>query len=187
MAVVTSVGVSVLGLLVLMTLSACASEPQPASQPSPTSQPAVEALFWEDQIWKPGGGGERLTLWSDGRSEITVKRFGDPRTPKPGWTVRTAHPFTYYTKANPLPADEARQKFHAALAAGIEQLKPFESDYHDGGGTLVGVQRGGKMNTVTIPEFTAPEKPDNAGSENHKRYIAVQKILDGFDTDAVEK
>src|SRR5215472_5016988 len=119
MAVVTSVGVSVLSLLVLMTLSACASEPQPASQPALTSQPAVEALFWEDQIWKPGGGSQRLTLWSDGRSEITVKRFGDPRTPKPGWTVRTAHPFTYYTKADPLPADEARQKFNAALAAGI--------------------------------------------------------------------
>jgi hypothetical protein len=158
------------------------STTQAASQ----GQAKVEMIFWENQIWKPGGGGERLTLWADGRSEIRVRRFGDPRKPRAGWTVSTTRPFTFYVKTNPVPVDEAIRRFNGALAAGIALLKSFPPGYTDGGGTQVGIQTDGQLKEITIPEFIHPDQKDNQGSENHKRFLAVQQVIDGFDTDAVE-
>jgi hypothetical protein len=143
-------------------------------------------IFWENQVWKAGGGGERLTLWADGRSEITVRRFGRARKPKPGWTVAAQKPFTIYTRADPLSKDEATQKFAAALAAGIQELKSFPPGYSDGGGTLVGIQRNGELTETTVPQFMFPGRADNEGSENHKRFLAVQKAIGDFDADASE-
>src|SRR4051812_6934743 len=160
------------------------TQSQPSTQP--VSQPIVEMIFWENQIWKPGGGGERLTLWADGRSEISVRRFGGARKPKPGWTATAQKPFTIYSRANPLSKEEATQKFTAALAAGIQELQSFPPGYSDGGGTLVGIQCSGELMKTTIPEFMFPDRKDNQGSENHKRFLAVQKAIGDFDADAVE-
>jgi hypothetical protein len=147
----------------------------------------VDMLFWEKQDWEPSGGAERLTLWADGRSEITVKRLGEPRKPKAGWAVTKRDQWCYYRKANPLPPDEARRKFAAAVAAGIRDLKTFPPGYADGSGTLVGVEVGGKLTETVVPMFLHPGEKDNKGSENHKRYLAVEKILGGFGTDAIEE
>jgi hypothetical protein len=186
MAGITSVGCfAVLALVLLSGVEPLATALAAPATTSTTSDD-IQSIFWENQIWKPGGGGERLMLWADGRSEIIVKRFGKPGDPKPGWTARAAPPFTHYVKSNPLPPQEAKQKFAGAIAAGIDQIKPFEPNYHDGGGTLVGVQRAGEqMKEVTIPEFTADNPAGAPGSENHKRYLAVKQVLDGFDTDAI--
>ena len=105
--------------------------------------------------------------------------------PKNGWTV---HPgLSHFSKANPLSRDEAKEKFQEALAAGIQKLKTFKAGYMDGGGTEVGIQIGGKLTKTSIPMFLHEDEPDNKGSENHKRFLEVQKIIGKFDADPVEK
>jgi hypothetical protein len=157
------------------------------SRPSTAPAAGVEAVFWEHQSWKPGGSSARLTLWADGRSEITLKSYGQPQATKPGWTSESQPPYALYHKSGPLSPDDAQKRFSAALSAGIEFLKTFPAGYKDGSGTSVGVQRNGKWKQVVVPLFVHPDEPDNKGSENEKRYLAVQRAIGNFDTDAVDQ
>lgn len=139
-----------------------------------------EMIFWEKQSWESGGGSERFTIWADGRSEIIVNPGPlmvrlYKMTPKEGWE-RQGNKFV---NKKPFPIDVAKQKFHDALANGMHLLEPVKADYVDGGGTVVGVKIGGEVRTVTVAMFI-----DDDQSENHRRFDAVAKILDSFDTDA---
>ncbi len=143
-------------------------------------------IFWEKQEWDGSGAARRLTLWADGRSEITVKQLGAPGKPRRGWTVEPQGEWSVYTKTDALARDDARRRFEAAVAGGIDQLKTFPPGYLDGSGTLVGVQRGQDVKTTVIPLFLHAEQPDNQGSENHQRFLVIEKILGEFDIDAIE-
>ena len=145
---------------------------------------AVQLIIWEKQNWESGGPKHRLTLWSDGRSEITVKELGKPRKTRGGWTAREEKPWTVYTKVSPYSAEATRRKIEGAIAAGIRELRSFPPGYTDGSGTLVGVRADGKLTQTVIPLFTVEGEKDNKGSENHKRFLAVESILGTFDVDA---
>jgi hypothetical protein len=54
--------------------------------------------------------------------------------------------------------------------------------YVDGGGTRVVVRMGGQRKETVIPMFMDRDK----GTINHKRFLAVSKILGGVDADAYE-
>ncbi len=68
------------------------------------------------------------------------------------------------------------------MAAGIHRLKTFKPDYLDGSGTLVGVEIDGKLIETVIPMFLDRDW----GSVNHKRFIAVSKVLSDFDRHAYD-
>ena len=68
----------------------------------------------------------------------------------------------------------------------IAELKAFDAGYVDGGGTLVGVRTGDQTTQVLIPQFNHPGERDNQGSENHKRYLAVETAIGKIDTDAIQ-
>jgi hypothetical protein len=174
--------------LVSVSMSACgAAATAPATAPSAaTDASRVDFIFWENQSWMSNGPSARLTLWSNGHSEILVRSFGKTRQPKSGWTVEQDEMWAQYRKADPYPADEVKHKISAALAAGIQQLRTFRPGYRDGSGTLVGVQVNGNLTETSIPMFIHPGQPDNAGSENHKRFLEIEKILGDFDTKPVE-
>lgn len=158
-----------------------------ASQPATKKPESVQMIFWEKQSWQSNGPSMRLTLWADGRSEITVQRWGKPQPTRPGWTARAEKSWAIYTKASPFPVEEARKKFDDAVAAGIRELRGFPADYADGGGTVAGVKVDGKLTETVIPMFLHEGKADNKGSANHKRYLAVEEILGKFDTDATAR
>jgi hypothetical protein len=139
------------------------------------------------QSWKSGGPSKRLTLWADGRSEITVKKSGKPKKTKLGWSAREEKPWTVYTKASPYSVEEARQRFRDAIAAGIGELRTFPPGYKDGSGTVSGIRVDGKLTQTVIPMFLHEGQEDNKGSENHKRFLAVDAILGDFDTNATER
>ena len=80
------------------------------------------------------------------------------------------------------PEDLAREKFRRAFEAGIHLLETFRPDYVDGSGTLVGIQIDDKFNETVIPMFLDKQQ----GTRNHKRFLAVSKILSEFDVDAYE-
>jgi hypothetical protein len=157
------------------------------AQPTMKKSKPIQMIFWEKQSWESGGPSERLTLWADGRSEIRVKQFGKPKKTKAGWSACEEKPWTVYTKASPYSAEKTRQKFAAAIAAGISELRTFPPGYADGSGTLLGVSVDGKLTQTVIPMFLHERQKDNKGSENHKRYLAVDAILGNFDTDATEQ
>jgi hypothetical protein len=174
--------------LIVATLLSVALEAGPAqSQPTTENPVPVQMIFWEKQNWEPGGPSERLTLWADGRSEITVKQSGKPKKPKVKWSVREEKPYTIYTKVLPYSTDEASLKFSAAIAAGISELRTFSPDYADGSGTLVGLSVNGKLTQTVIPMFLHDGQQDNKGSENEKKFLAIDAILGKFDTDATEQ
>ena len=175
--------------VLLFTALIFSTEASEAASSRPTTSPAsqITMIFWEEQSWKPGGGSERLTLWASGRSEITLKRWGETQKTNPGWSATKVGHFSYYRKADPFPPAVAVAKFHAAISAGIEQLKSFPPGFADGGGTLVGIESDGKLKETVIPFFIHPDQPDNENSENHRRYLAVEKVLGDFDTDAVAR
>jgi len=170
----------------------------PSSKSNPSQAPGegsgaplalsdIEMIFLEYQSWGFFGEGSRLTVWRDGRSEITVYRGLSPRTgkPKPGWTVSPDDAGgTTLRKVNPYPKSKAKEMFNAALAAGILELKPFQASYTDGGGTVVGIQFDGYLRRITIPMFM--DEDVAAMPANYARYNAVEKILGSFDADAVE-
>lgn len=168
-------------LAIAAALSSIGATSRPATQPTTK----ITSIFWEKQVWGLGGGKSRLTLWADGRSEITVRRRRPAAPAKPGWTMTKDDDGTVYHKASPLSAEESRKKFADAITAGIAELKTFAADYSDGGGTLVGIENDGKIKQIVIPMFIHPDEPDNKGSENHKRFLAVQKVIGEFDTNAV--
>ena len=150
----------------------------------------VEMIVWEQQNWESNGGFERLTIWSDGRSEVVVAPLQyshdsqeNLRT-KIGWE-RIKHkspPHVEFVRKNIYPPDVARTKFKEALAAGINLLESFMPNYRDGSGTRVVIQTKGQQKEIVIPMFMDSEK----GTLNYKRYLAVSEILSGFDKSAYE-
>jgi hypothetical protein len=150
----------------------------------------VEMIVWEHQNWESNGGFERLTLWSDGRSEVVVLPLQHARDdqdnlrPNSGWEkVKYTSPrHVEFIRKNIYPPDVARTKFREALAAGIHLLEPFKPGFVDGGGTRVVVQIKGRQKEIIIPMFMDRDK----GTLNHKRFLAVSKVLNGFDRSAYE-
>ena len=150
----------------------------------------VEMIVWEHQNWETNGGFERLTLWQDGRSEIVVAPLQHAQDrqenlrPKRGWE-RIMHKFpprVEFVRKNIYPTDIARKKFKEALAAGIHLLKFFKPGYVDGSGTRVVIQIKGQRKEIIVPMFMDQEK----GTLNYKRFLAVSKVLGGFDKSAYE-
>jgi hypothetical protein len=150
----------------------------------------VEMIVWEHQNWETNGGFERLTIWSDGRSEVVVAplRYShdsqENLRAKIGWE-RVEHkspPHVEFVRRNIYPPDVARAKFKDALAAGIHLLESFSPNYLDGGGTRVVIQTKGQQREIVIPMFKDSEK----GTLNYKRFLAVSEILGGFDKSAYE-
>jgi hypothetical protein len=173
-----------------LTLIACLISLQAfaaASEDTPSTQ-SVEMIVWEHQNWETNGGFKRLTIWRNGHSQVEVS----PRArwsvsemdiqPKSGWTaIRQEHHVTFVRK-DIYPPEIARMKLQRAIEAGIQLLKSFRPSYLDGSGTRVVVQINGQQKETVIPMFMDADK----GTANHKRFLAVSKILDGFDTDAYE-
>jgi hypothetical protein len=87
-----------------------------------------------------------------------------------------------FVRKNVYPPEVARAMFQQALDAGILFLKSFKPGYVDGGGTRVAVRIRGQQKETVIPMFMDSDK----GTINHKRFLAVSKILGGFDTKAYE-
>jgi hypothetical protein len=142
-----------------------------------------DMIFWEGQSWQSNGPSSRLTLWSDGRSEISFKRFGTLLSTEqlnPRWQMREEKPMTVFYQSNPLAPDEAKARFHAALEAGIADLKTFPPGYYDGSGTVVGIETDGQLKQTTIPMFLHEGEKDNKGSENEKRFLAVKAAFGTF-------
>jgi hypothetical protein len=173
-------------VLLIMCLVAFA-EFVPATE-NDSAIPGVEMIIWERQDWEPNGGYERLTLWASGHSEVeVVPRARIPSgptdlVPKEGWTsVRQEHQIRFLRKDIYSP-EVSRAKLRQAVQAGVLDLKTFRAGYLDGGGTRVVVQINGTQTETVIPMFVDDDKE----SVNHHRFIAVSKILDGFDTDAFE-
>ncbi len=148
----------------------------------------IEMIFWEAQSWEAGGGRSRLTIWADGRSEVMVV----PDAPllleskslrlRDGWQIEQGNKGPYFVRKNVYSEKVAKEKFDRAFAAGIQLLETFKPDYVDGSGTLVGVQVDGKLKETVIPMFLDRQQ----GSANHKRFIAVSKVLADFDTHAYD-
>ncbi len=161
-----------------LLLLSCSRDPNTAPVPS-----GVEMIFWEDQSWEMGGGTSRLTLWVDGRSEVTVVPNASFRhsqakiQPREGWIMKQGANGRYFVRPSVFPGEVAKEKFTAALEAGIHLLKTFQPQYVDGGGTLVGVQIKGKLKETVIPMFDDSKK----GTLNHKRFLAVAQILSDFE------
>ena len=150
----------------------------------------VEMIVWEHQNWESNGGFERLTIWSDGRSEVVVAplRYSHDRQEnlrtKSGWerVWYKSPPHVEFVRRNIYPPEVARAKFKGALAAGIHLLESFKPDYLDGGGTRVVVRAKGREREIIVPMFTDREKT----TLNYKRFLAVSEVLDGFDRSAYE-
>jgi hypothetical protein len=148
----------------------------------------VHMVIWEHQNWEPNGGYKRLTIWRDGRSEVeVVPRAFIPSgltdlPPKSGWTaVREAHQVRFVRK-DIYPPEIARAKLQQALEAGIQFLETFRPGYCDGSGTRVVVQTGNSKKVTIVPMFMDGDK----ATANYGRFVAVSKILGGFDADAFE-
>ena len=169
-------------ILIVFVLG-CGAEPGKTTVPQ-----GAEMLFWEWQSWETGGGHNRLTLWKDGRSQSDVVpdafSRGHPERFKPheGWIIVEKAGGVSFIREPAFPEDVAREKFRRAYAAGIHLLESFRPDYVDGSGTVVGTQINGKLEETVIPMFMG----ENQGTRNHKRFLAVSKILSGFDTDAYD-
>jgi hypothetical protein len=150
----------------------------------------VEMIVWEHQNWESNGGFERLTIWSDGRSEVLVVPLQHTRDglenlrPKNGWerVWQKSIPRVEFVRKGIYPAEEARTKFKEVLEAGIHLLESFKPGYHDGSGTRVIIRIKGREKEIVIPMFMDRDK----GTLNHKRFLAVSEILGGFDRSAYE-
>ncbi len=170
-------------LALCMALLSCSSEPTSKGKP-----PGVQMIFWELQSWESGGGRSRLTLWSDGRSEVMVvpdehfRRNPDMVLPRNGWMVRNGMLGLHFIRTNVFPEEVAQEKVRQAMAAGIHRLKTFKPGYLDGSGTLVGVEIDGKLIETVLPMFLDQDR----GSANHKRFIGVAKVLSDFDRRAYD-
>jgi hypothetical protein len=166
--------------LILFALVMLSCSPESSSDLSPLD---AEMVFWEHQSWEVGGGRSRLTIWADGRSEVMVVPDASFRAnteklqPRDGWAMKKSVEGPYFVRKNVFPEDVARDKFNRGLEAGIHRLKSFTPDYLDGSGTLVGIQIAGELREIVIPMFLERHR----GSQNHKRFVAVSKILSGFD------
>jgi len=141
-------------------------------------------IFWEHQSWEVGGGRNRLTIWADGRSEVTVvpdasfRHSQEKLQPRKGWIMKEGRRGLYFVHPDAFPKEVAKDKFQKAFAAGIHLLKTFKAQYVDGSGTLVGVQIGSRLQETVIPMFGDAQK----GTRNHERFLAVSEVLSDFDT-----
>jgi hypothetical protein len=150
----------------------------------------VEMIVWEHQNWETNGGFERLTIWSDGRSEVLVVPLQyahdgqENLLPKSGWkkVMQKSSPHIEFVRTNIYRPYVARTKFKEALGAGIHLLESFKPGYRDGSGTRVVIQTKGQQKEIVIPMFMDREK----GTLNHKRFLAVSEVLGGFDKSAYE-
>lgn len=138
----------------------------------------IEMISLSHQSWDASGWARTSRLWRDGRSEVIVvdrdveKNYPGPRTvsfTEDGIVPR----LEVVTFSEPLSREEAKARFQAALEAGITELKTFKPDYVDGSGCEVGVQIDGRLIETVIPEFMGSTK----GTENHRRFIAVSRIM----------
>ena len=136
----------------VLGLVACGVEATP-----PLDQ--VEFVFWETQSWETGGGTTRLTIWADGKSEMRVYPGpahlfpGSRLQARPGWQESTAPSGITFVNTSPMTPTEARQRFAAAVQAGISLLETEKPEYVDGGGVLLGARVGGELHQATIPTF----------------------------------
>lgn len=175
--------------LVLLICSIAAPAITTGSERNPIPD-GVDMIIWEHQNWETNGGFERLTVWSDGRSEVVVAPLRYARDgqenlrPKTGWerVKQESPPHVEFVRKNMYPPDVARTKFREALAAGVHLLESFKPGFVDGEGTRVVIRRNGRQEEIVIPMFMDGEK----GTANHKRFLAVSEILGGFDTSAYE-
>ena len=158
----------------------CGQKPLP-----PIDVSGVEMIFWEYQSWESGGGSHRLTIWADGRSEVSV-RLPDHVQYQPeqlilreGWTFTEA---THFVRRDVFSNNTARGKFEEALRREIHLLETFQPDYVDGSGTLVGLQVNGELKETVIPLFLDRSQ----GSENHRRFIAVSEVMSDYDWQAYD-
>ena len=145
-------------------------------------------IVWEYQNWAPNGGYKRLTIWRDGHSQVEVL----PRAhwsisqmniqAKSGWIAERYEHHIMFVRKDIYPPEVARVKMQQAIEAGIQILETFRPGYRNGGGTRVVVQINGQQKETVIPMFMDANK----GTANHKRFLSVSKILNGFDTDAYE-
>jgi hypothetical protein len=154
----------------------------------PLNSSDVEMIFWEQQSWEAGGGRSRLTIWVDGRSKVVVvpDEYFQPNSERlhlrDGWVMEQGEKGLYFVRANVFPQNVAKDKFNQALAAGIGLLQTFKPGYVDGSGTVVGVQINGELKETVIPMFLDQHR----GSANHRRFIAVSKVLSDFDRHAYD-
>ena len=169
--------------MILFIAVSCNAQTEPSA-----TELKIQMIFWEIQSWESGGGKSRLTIWADGRSEIRVvpdefsRRKPAKMQPREGWAVEQNQGSVYFVRSPALSEKAAKKKFDQALSAGIHLLKSFRPDYVDGSGTLVGVLIDGKLKETVIPMFLDRQK----GTENHRRFTAVSKILSGFDNKAYD-
>ncbi len=121
-------------------------------------------------------GGEQVFLYSGGQSQISIGRFGEPKTAKPGWTVSTNEKGTIYRNDAPFSPEDTKKLYQEIVAAGIEDVRPFEMRE---GGTLAAIITIRGVTEIKIPDFYGVGKEDhNVASENHKRFLAVKRIMD---------
>lgn len=102
--------------------------------------------------------------------------------PKSGWTAVRQENQISFVRKDIYPPEVARAKLQQALEAGIQLIETFRPGYRDGSGTRVVVQINGKQEETVIPMFMDGDK----GTVNYKRFVAVSKILGGFDANAYE-
>jgi hypothetical protein len=170
-------------IAVLLAAIGCDSRVDP-----PENAIEVQMIFWESQSWETGGGRSRLTLWADGRSQVTVVpdaffRYGAENLRlRHGWVMKQGRDRPYFVRMNVFTKTIAKSKFDRVVAAGIHLLETFKPGYVDGGGTLVGVQVNGELRTTAIPMFL----DQHQGSANHRRFLAVSKVMSDFDRQAYD-
>ncbi len=137
----------------------------------------IDMIFWEEQSWPHIS--IRLTLWSDGRSEI-VRDIGlwddisNKHTLTPGWekVLDEDSAIASFVYKNYYSKDDAIKMFNDALLAKIHWLQTHDTIYYDGGGTIVGYRKNGKLREISIPMFL-----DKRVTENQKRFEKVSKIM----------
>lgn len=121
-------------------------------------------------------GGEQIILFPDGRVRISILRYGDPKKPNPGWNAERNEDGTCYRSDTYLSRAEVKQLYKAAMAAGVKDVKSFPNPMGDAPVEIVITT---DALARTIPEFYGEGEEDhNIGSKNHKRFLAVKKIMD---------
>src|SRR5262249_32674142 len=128
-----------------------------------------------------GGGRSRITLWGDGRSEISVPRRGQPMEPHPGWSIaEQSEQWSIYRKTDSLPADEVQHLLKEAREAGIERLETYTGPVvADDAPSVVHIRRNGKYREIIIHS-------SGDASANGRRCLAVAKVFEQIDLDAFD-
>jgi hypothetical protein len=145
-----------------------------------TATPPSFGITWKWPNGTHGDGAEEIYLYSHRNASsvtVVVEREGRPKKVKPGWVADPRAASTIYRSLN------QPQKFREVVAAGIKQLKPFQMQNARDSVIIVRFE----AKEIEIPEFYGEGPEDHCiGSENHKRFLAVKKIMDEFDTEPCE-